>query len=612
MELGADSGGTFTDVVADDGRVLKVSSTPDDPALAVRTGVDGLAATTAADVLVPDVLVHGTTVATNALLQRRGATVALVTTKGFADLIEIARQDRPSIFDHHVDRPEPLVAREHRFEVDERIGSGGEVLRALDLDSLPEMDDEVESVAISLLHSIVAPDHERQVAVALRKDGFDVSVSSEVAPEFREYERTVTTVLNAYLRPLTRRYVAQLPALATRVLVMTSSGGTVPVDVAAESPVQLLLSGPAGGVAAAAAAAVAHGFGDAVTFDMGGTSSDVCLVIDGRPAPAAQRTVAGLPVRVPSLDIHTVGAGGGSIAWLDNGDALRVGPISAGADPGPACFGRGGERPTVTDADVVLGRIPADAALGDLPALDVAAAEAALERVGVRAEDVVRVVDVEMTQALRLVTVERGVDPASLVLVAFGGAGPLHACGVADELGIATVLVPARAGVLSAVGLLEAPLSRELVVAWPGGADLAGLDEALDALGSVAVRHVVRMLGDGVSGDSVEVEVAVDARYLGQGHELTVASVEEFDEVHERRNGYARGGHPVEVIALRARAGARRGIELPPTSCPIDGSVDGPASIVMADCTTFVAPGWRARPGLGGAVLLVRNGADAS
>ncbi len=346
-----DSGGTFTDVVDDRGRVRKVSSTPSDPGAAVRAGVAAVADER------PDVLAHGTTVATNALLERRGATVALFTTDGFVDLIEIARQDRPSLFDHWADRPTPLVDPDHRVAVVERIAADGSVVTPLDPASVPPVPDGVDAVAVCLLHSVVRSEHEELVAAALEADGWDVSVSSRVAPEFREYERIVTTVLNAYLRPVAGTYLSGLEEVAEVGLIMTSAGGLVPLASAVDFPVHLLLSGPAAGVAAAAAAATANGYPDAVTFDMGGTSTDVCLVLDGRPEPAGQRHVAGLPVRSPSLDIVTIGAGGGSIAWLDDGGALRVGPRSAGAVPGPACYGRGGEQPTVTDADVAAGRI---------------------------------------------------------------------------------------------------------------------------------------------------------------------------------------------------------------------------------------------------------------
>ena len=420
-----------------------------------------------------------------------------------------------------------------------------------------------------------------------------------MTPEFREYERTVTTAVNAYVRPVCRRYLRTLADAAEEVLVMTSAGGLVPVDVAADLPVALLLSGPAGGVAAAAAAATANGYPDAVTFDMGGTSTDVCLVRGGVPEPAAQRLVGGLPVRMPSLDVHTIGAGGGSIARLDSGGALRVGPESAGADPGPACYGRGGLLPTVTDANLVMGHLDPAAEIADLGRLDLEAARESFRSTGIDPSGVLRVVDVSMEQAIRAVSVARGVDPRGLALVAFGGAGPLHACSLADALGMAAVVVPARAGVLSAVGVLCGELRRDLVRSWPTPAEHAGLDTALSDLAS----QVAALLGDG---PDVSTATAVDCRYEGQSHELTVASVDDFAAEHERRNGYVLPGAIVEVVALRARATVPA--PLTPSDLPAherSGAV-GPAVITEPDCTIHVPKGWRARPGQAGALVLER------
>jgi N-methylhydantoinase A/oxoprolinase/acetone carboxylase beta subunit len=593
MRVGVDTGGTFTDVVAADGRIAKVPSTPHDPGQAVRSA--------AARVLVegadrPSTLAHGTTVATNALLERRGATVALVTTTGFADVIEIARQDRPSLYDPWADRPEPLVARSLRLEVGGRLDRHGVEVDPVP-GEVPLVPEGVEAVAVCLLHSDLNDDHERSVAAVLRGRGHDVSISAEVSPQFREYERTVTTVVNAYLRPTCRTYLAGLGDAADEVLVLSSAGGLVPVAQAAEVPVGLLLSGPAGGVAAAADAARAAGFPDAVTFDMGGTSTDVCLVLDGRPAPAGERSVGGFPIRQPSLDVHTIGAGGGSIAALDPGGALTVGPRSAGAVPGPACYGHGGTEPTVTDANLVAGHLPHGVALPGIGVLDVGAASAALERAGVTADGVLRVVDAAMEEAVRAVTVARGVDPGGLALVAFGGAGPLHACAVADALGMAAVVVPARAGVLSAVGCLTAPRQHDVVRTWPGGADHTGLAEAL--------ADLARLAADAVPG--AEVTTAVECRYEGQSHELRVATVDEFAAEHRRRNGYDRPTTPVEVVALRATA--RRSAPLVPSDLPVAerAAVVGPAVVAEADCTIWVAEGWRGEPHpVSGALVLTR------
>ncbi len=587
MRVGADTGGTFTDLVAPDGRVAKVLSTPADPGEGVRAGLEALG------VGRPSLLAHGTTVATNALLERRGARVALVATKGFADVIEIARQDRPSLYDSRVERPPPLVPRELRYEVAGRLAADGTELEPVDPTTVPHVDPAVEAVAVCLLHSDLDPSHERAVAAALEERGADVSCSSEVSPEFREYERTVTTVLNAYLRPRCRAYVRGLADAADQVLVMTSAGGLLSAGAAADLPAALLLSGPAGGVRAGAAVAAACGFPDAVTFDMGGTSTDVCLVLGSLPEPAAQRTAAGYPVRLPSLDVHTIGAGGGSIAALDPGGARGVGPPAAGADPGPACYGRGGTEATVTDADLLLGRIPADAALPGLGRLDRGAAEAALARARVDAAGVVAVVDAAMEGALRTVTVERGVDPRGLALVSFGGAGPLHACALADALGMTAVVVPPRAGVLSAVGLLCSPVQRDVVRSWARPGDLAGLEGAL-----------AELAGEAGPGD---VETSVDCRYAGQSHELTVPTVDDFPEEHRRRNGYVRDA-PVEVVALRARATSRAPLDVTDLPAPpARTAVVGPAIVAEDDCTIWVPDGWRAEPGALGALVVTRT-----
>lgn len=595
MRIGADTGGTFTDVVATDGRLVKVPSTPVDPGAAVRAGVEALGEPA-------DTLAHGTTVATNALLEGRGAPVALMATEGFADVIEIARQDRPSLYDPWADRPVPLVPRERRLEVRGRLGPDGAELEPLDPAAVPAVPDGVEAVAVALLHADLDPAHERVVRDVLVGRGVDVTCSHEVSPEMREYERTVTTVVSASLRPVCRRYLRGLADAADEVLVMTSAGGLVPVAQGADLPAALLLSGPAAGVGAAAAVAAAAGWPDAVTFDMGGTSTDVCLVLGGRPEPAAEREVGGYPIRLPSLDVHTIGAGGGSIARIDAGRALVVGPESAGAAPGPACYGLGGELPTVTDANLVAGRLPADAELPGIGRLDRDAAERALDRAGVTADGVLAVVDANMERALRRVSVERGVDPRGLALVAFGGAGPLHACALADALGMPAVVVPARAGVLSAVGLLGSARQHDVVRSWPDPSVLDGLDAALAALADEAVAEV------GGRAPGVTVSTALDCRYAGQSHELTVATVSDFEAEHERRNGYRRPGHPVEVVALRARAQVAP--PLGPTDLPPVERTGGVGPVVLAepDCTIWVPDGWVAEPGPASALICRRVG----
>jgi N-methylhydantoinase A/oxoprolinase/acetone carboxylase beta subunit len=590
VRLGIDSGGTFTDVVTADGRVAKVASTPRDPARAVERAIGAVAA--ADDV---DVLAHGTTVATNALLERRGARVALIATRGFADELEIARQVRPALYDSFVDRPPPLVPRDLRFGVSGRLDGRGHEIEPFD-GVLPEITGTIDAIAVCLLHSDLDPSAERAVAASLRSARSELVVCShDVSPEFREYERMVTTVVEAFLEPACRPYLAQLTAFATEALVMTSAGGLIPVADGATAAAALLLSGPAGGVRAAADIAAACGFPDAVSFDMGGTSTDVCLIQGRVPEPTSERVVAGYPIRLPALDVHTVGAGGGSIARIDAGGALVVGPRSAGALPGPACYGRGGTEPTVTDADLALGRIPADSAFPDLGRLDLTAARRALERAGVTADGVVRVVDAGMERAVRAVTVERGVDPRDLALVAFGGAGPLHACAIADALGMRAVIVPPRAGVCSAAGLLCAPKSREVVHTFTGGS-LAG---ALERVAAAARARV---------GAGAIVETAVDCRYVGQSHELTVPSPEEFPAAHERRNGHVRPGAPIEVIAVRGRASIPAPLRITDLPTVDRATVVGPAVVSEPDCTMWVPAGWRAEPRALGAWIVERRG----
>ncbi|WP_436795184.1 hydantoinase B/oxoprolinase family protein [Actinospongicola halichondriae] len=593
MRIGADTGGTFSDLVTDDGRILKVLSTPSAPDAAVREGVGQLAGSGDR----PSLLAHGTTVATNAVLEGALAGVVLVCNDGLVDVIEIGRQDRPSLYDQWADRPAPLVPRDRRVGVVGRLAADGRELTPLDVSSLGEVPEGVV-VAVCLLHADIEPAHEVVVAEHLRSLGHEVVASHESSPEYREFERTVTTVVDAGLRPLCRDYLLRLDQLADQVSVMTSAGGLLDARVAADRPAALLLSGPAGGVRAAAAVAVACGHPDAITFDMGGTSTDVCLVQEGEPAFATTRHVGGYLVRYPSLDIHTIGAGGGSIAAIDVGGALVVGPASAGADPGPASYGRGGELPTVTDANVVLGRIPAQSTFGTLQ-LDRDAAVRALNSAGVEAEGIIEVVNANMVRALRAVSVERGVDPSSLALVAFGGAGALHACALADEMGMSTVIIPARAGVLSAVGLLAAPPRREVVRSRVDPAVLDGLDDELAAVAADA-----RALAG--AHDDVVVEIAVDCRYAGQSHELTVVDVASFHGEHEHRNGFARPDAPVEVVAVRVAAMrppalAVDELPIPPHRVSAE-ECSGPRVIAEPDCTIWLAEGWTARPGPTGAL----------
>jgi N-methylhydantoinase A/oxoprolinase/acetone carboxylase beta subunit len=589
----ADIGGTFTDLISSDGRVAKVLTRRASPVSSVKEGLDRIYGK------VPiDILAHGTTIATNALLERKGARTALVTNDGFADVIEIGRQTRPDLYDQFANRPTPLVPRDLRFEIECRIGPKGEVLQPLDAKSLGALcqaleavREDIESVAVSLLHSYVNPDHELQIGRALRQAGFDVTLSCELSPEFREYERTSTVVANAYLRPVLKKYLAELSQLARSAFVMTSAGGLVPADEAAEIAAGLLLSGPVGGAIAASAAAAACGYDLAVTLDMGGTSTDVCMVQRGIPEPTSQILVGGFPIRLPSIEIHTIGAGGGSVAYIDPGGALQVGPESAGADPGPACYGRGGELPTVTDANLLAGRIPEELAFADLGTLDSSAAHEAMSRAGLDPFDVIAVVNANMERALRKVTAERGYDPSRLALVAFGGAGPLHACDLAEALGIPVVIVPPHAGVLSAVGLLLAPIKRELVKSRPNPEDLSGLEEDIASLRSEAAAII-----EGWGFEVAETAGGIDCRYRGQSYELTAPTISDFHEIHRVRNGYSRPELPVEATAVRAKAWAD-----PPSgyanlvgAIEREGRVVGPECIAEEDCTIFVQKGWTA------------------
>ena len=562
--LGVDVGGTFTDaVLLTDCGELRTTKVP----TARNQAESVLASAAAVGAVDVERFAHGTTVATNALLERKGARTAFVATEGFEHLLHLRRQNRADLYRLCADHPEPLVPLERCFGACERMGPKG-VIAPLALDSLPELD--ADAVAVCLLFSFRDPAHEQAVADELRRrlPGARVVASHEISPEFREYERASTTAIDAYLGPDVASY---LGALADRVagvglpepLVMRSSGGVASIAEAAAHPAIALLSGPAAGTVGAALIGRRAGFENAISFDMGGTSTDVSLIVDGRAGLAAEREVAGLPLRLPAVDLHTVGAGGGSIIWRDSGGAVRVGPESAGVDPGPACYGRGGTRPTVTDANLLLGRLPVTLA-GGLK-LDAEAAERAFADID--PADAIAVVNAEMLRALRVVSVERGHDPRDFALVAFGGAGPLHACALAEELEIGTVLVPAAAGVLSALGLVASDERRDRVI--PHVRPLAEVDD-LPAKG------------------------AADLRYRGQSFELTVpiqpGLVEAYHRAHEERYGYADRGREVELVAVRtAETSPGPEFELPPGQ-PVH--VEGPTTLELAGATCFVPPGW--------------------
>jgi N-methylhydantoinase A len=561
--LGVDVGGTFTDaVVLDGGRVTtaKVLTAP-------RQEESVVAAARAAGAERVERFAHGTTVATNALLERKGARTAFVTTAGFEHLLHLRRQTRAQLYRPCAAWPEPLVPLERSHGVRGRMGPDGE-LEPLDLGTLPAVD--AEAVAVCLLHAYRDPSHERTVVEELRRrlPNAHVVASHEVAPEFREYERASTTAADAYLGPVVARYLRALADAAVAAglpepLVMRSSGGVSTPDEAADHPATILVSGPAAGVVGAARLAALAGIENAIAFDMGGTSTDVCLIAGGRAQRASERTVTGLPIRLPTVDLHTVGAGGGSLVWTDAGGALQVGPQSAGANPGPACYGRGGTQGTVTDANLLLGRLPRLLAGG--VALDRSAAERALA--GIDPAAVVDVVNAEMLRALRVVSVERGHDPADFALVAFGGAGPLHACELADEVGIRTVLVPEAAGVLSALGLVASEERRDAVRSYL--VPLAGVGE-------------------------LPQEGEADLRYAGQSFELTLPLqtdlAEAFHRAHEEQYGFADRDREVQLVAVRT-ADIREGPEL---QLPRDEetTVYGPAVVELVGSTCWVPPGW--------------------
>src|SRR5438067_1601772 len=561
--LGVDVGGTFTDaVLVEEGRIrtakVPTAAQQEDSVLAAARAVGAGAEVTR--------FAHGTTVATNALLERRGARIAYVGNAGFEHLLHLRRQTRAHLYRLCAEHPEPLVPLERCYGVRGRLGPEGE-LEALDLGTLPSVRD-ADAIAVCLLFAFRDPTHERAVAAELRKRHPDVPVvaSHEVAPEFREYERASTTAADAYLGPVSARYLRALAGAAREgglpePLVMLSSGGVATIDEAAAHAAMILVSGPAAGVVGAGLVARHAGFENAIAFDMGGTSTDVCLLPGGRAARVAERVVGGLPIRLPTVDLHTVGAGGGSLVRVDAGGAIRVGPESAGAHPGPACYGAGGGA-TVTDANLLLDRLPRE-----LPGglrLDRDAAERAFAGIDPRAA--VDVVNAEMLRALRVVSVERGHDPRDFALVAFGGAGPLHACALAEELGIEAVLVPAAAGVLSALGLVASDERRDRVTSY------------------------VRPLAD----LELPEEGEADVRYRGQSFELTVQLggdvADAFHRAHEERYGYADRERELELVAVRtADVVPGPDITLTATSRNV---VAGPVLVELEGATCWVPEGW--------------------
>jgi N-methylhydantoinase A len=644
MLLGVDVGGTFTDAVLVDGERIstaKVPTTPEDQSVGVIAAVEEILAGGESGEV--EVFAHGMTVGTNALLEERGARTALVATAGFADLLEIGRQNRPELYRLCAPKPPPLVEPGLRFEADERVGPDGVVapLANGEAERLAELISEAgaESVAICLLFSYLDPEHERRIAEHLRREmpGVHVSASHEVLPRMREFERCSTTAIDAYLSPLLGRYLDALTAAAEeaglpRPLVMQSSGGVADAGEAARAGAWSVLSGPAGGAVGAGLVARSGGEDDAIGLDMGGTSCDVCVVEGGRVRRTDSRTLGGRIVQLPMVDVHTVGAGGGSIGWRDPGGALRVGPRSAGAVPGPACYGRGGTEPTVTDANLLLGVLAPDSTLAGGVELD---AEAAGDAVGdlaalleldplETAEGIVRIANQEMVRALRVVTVERGVDPRRFALLPFGGAGPMHAAAIAAELEIGRILCPRAGGVLSALGLCASDRRRDTTLTVM----LAGEELTAERV-AAEVDSLVEKLGGNLEG--AEPEVFYEMRYAGQAFELPIPGdarpepadlIERFEQAHEERYGHRDPEGEVVLVHIRLamvapgprpELAAATGGKLAESNRPIrfDGewvgtpvlrgepaagvALEGPVVFELPEATFVVPPGWSAR-----------------
>ncbi len=652
MVVGVDVGGTFTDIVKEENGalyILKVPSTPADHAEAFFKGLQAIGASEG------ETVVHGSTVATNAVLERKGARTALITTKGFKDILVIGRQNRPKLYELEPRKPLPLVPDSLAFEVDERVDYQGAVLTPLSTEDVESVLDKIvqsgaESLAICLLFSFLYPDHENEISDRAQARGLSVSKSSWVLPEFREYERASTTVVNAYVSPVMARYLGRLSGeLSAKGMgslrIMQSNGGSAGPEFSIANAARTVLSGPAAGVVGASYVANASGIWDIISFDMGGTSTDVSLC-PGRMQETLEGSVGGVPVRLPMVYIHTVGAGGGSIAQVDAGRMLRVGPESAGADPGPACYGVG-DMPTVTDAQLVLGRLSPDHQLGGSIKLDIQRARDALERlgreVGLRVEEaaqgIIRVANANMERAIRVISVERGYDPRLFTLVAFGGAGPLHACDLAGSLGLGKVMVPLYPGVLSALGAISADVVKDFssTVMWKldTNPDYQQLAMSItNGFRPLLGRGWSEMRDEGCPTSSVRVFLSLDMRYHGQSYELNVPIdglqphefASRFHIIHQHRFGYSQPEEPVEIVNLRLKmvgvvekpalprvmeAGPDPSHGLlekrtvwfdgPKETCVYNRSalkagneLPGPAVVVQMDATTVVPPGWLA------------------
>ncbi|MEW6173326.1 MAG: hydantoinase/oxoprolinase family protein [Bacillota bacterium] len=661
--LAVDTGGTFTDfcLLGEDGElyITKEPSTPDDPSRAVLAGIDKILRERRVGFAQVGLLLHGTTVATNAILERKGARVALVTTKGFKDVIFIGRQNRPHLYNFRALKPDPPVSRDTVFEIGERITADGSVSlkpRSAEVEAIARKIKEngAESVAVCLLHAYINPAHEILLKKALERllPHLFVTVSSELLPEFREYERTSTTVINAAVRPLIDGYIGRLEAalgsegVGSKLYIMQSNGGVIATAQAREQSARTVLSGPAGGVLAGLRLAELTGYRNLITADMGGTSMDICLIHDGEPRFSTEGMIGGCPLRLPMLDIHTIGAGGGSIAWVDGGGALRVGPESAGAVPGPVCYGQGGTEPTVTDANLVLGRLDPAGFAGGRELQPELAVRSISEKIAVRlgltveqaAEGIIRVVNAGMVRAIRVVSVEKGYDPRDFTLAAFGGAGPLHAVELARELGIPRVLIPPFPGVTSAWGMLSADVRRDYSQTYVADLTAEAYAVVKSRLAQMAEQGIKDLERDGFGVEEMGFVSQVDLRYKGQSYELTLhvqggpsgeagveALTEGFHRLHRRHYGYRRDGATLEVVTLRlAVTGRLPGMKtgtLPEggasSACegrrvylsgayrvvPVcarrqvgrDWAVKGPAVVSQADSTTLIWPGDRAR-----------------
>ncbi len=588
--IGVDTGGTFTDLVRVDEQgitVHKVRSTPDDPSRTILAGIreiDTLCpihrgpiamSGTATEPNEPLELTHGSTVATNALLERKGARVALITTAGFEDILLIGRQTRAELYNFMVEGRRPLIEPGLTFGVQERLAADGSVLTPLNSADLPRLIEalhaaQAESVAVCLLHSYANPAHERVLAEALRAAGFTVSASHEILPEYREFERWSTTTVNAYVTPLMASYLSRLAeglAADSTLRIMQSNGGSISAAHASRVAVQTILSGPAAGVVGAQAVGAASGFTRLITFDMGGTSTDVSL-INGAIGTTVDSVVGDFPVRLPVLDIHTVGAGGGSIAWLDSGGSLRVGPRSAGADPGPACYGKGSEL-TVTDANLLLGRLDPVYFLGGRMALDLDRTRALAKELAAKlnltertlAEGIVRIANSNMERAFRTVSVQRGHDPRDFALLAFGGAGGLHACALAHALDITTVLIPEHSGVLSALGMLLADVTKDYSASILKPTTSITEHELQHALAPLTERAYADLGAEGFNIIDMLLEPSLDMRYRGQAYEIPIPFTpdypEAFHRAHAKLYGYANPARPTEIVQLRLKATGR-------------------------------------------------------